>query len=191
MARNERTIAAPPEAVFATLIDARGYAYWVIGSMKVREVSSDWPRPGSRFHHTIGIGPLRLNDHTVVEEIEPDRFLQLKAKARPLGNARVKLTLERAPGGTRVTMNEDPADTLTAFVFMPLTHLLTRVRNARSLDRLAELAEGRRPIPGEEPGAPVRTPNGNGSIENPKMRERHAAVRAIPGIVADRLRRLR
>ena len=154
MARSERVIAASPEAVFNVLADPRGYAYWVIGSMEVRGASSDWPRAGSRFYHTVGIGPLRIKDHSVVEEVRPDRFLQLVAKARPLGNARVKLELEPAAGGTRITMIEDPADKLTAFVFQPLTHLFTWARNVRSLDRLAELAEGRRPIPATSPARP-------------------------------------
>ena len=177
MARTERVIAASPEAVYEVLTDPRSYAYWVIGSMEVRGASSDWPRPGSRFHHTVGMGPLRIKDHTVVEEARPNRFLQLRAKARPLGNARVKLELEQEDAGTRVTMIEDPADAPTAFLFMPLTHLVTRGRNVRSLDRLAELAEGRRPMPGDEPGAPERTPDGDGAVENPRMRARHAAWR--------------
>ena len=181
MARSERVIAASPEAVYEVLADPRGYAYWVIGSTEIRGASPDWPRPGSRFDHTVGVGPLRIKDHTVVEEARPNRFLQLRAKARPLGTARVKLELEEAGGGTRITMIEDPADPLTAFVFMPLTHLMTRARNLRSLDRLAELAEGRRPMPGDEPGAPARTPDGNGVIENPERRARHAAWRAAAG----------
>jgi uncharacterized protein YndB with AHSA1/START domain len=185
MARSERVIAASPEAVFDVLADPRGYAYWVIGSMEVRGASPDWPRAGSRFDHTIGVGPLRIKDHTVVEEVQPGRFLQLAAKARPLGNARVKLELGPAAGGTRITMIEDPADKLTAFVFQPLTHLLTRARNVRSLDRLAELAEGRRPIPGEEPGAPARFPDEPASVENPKMRERHAAWRGTARAARD------
>jgi len=181
MARTERVIAASPEAVYEVLTDPRGYAYWVIGSMEVRGASADWPRPGSRFHHTVGMGPLRIKDHTVVEEARPNRFLQLRAKARPLGNARVKLELAEEHGGTRITMIEDPADAPTAFLFMPLTQLVTRARNVRSLDRLAELAEGRRPMPGDEPGAPERTPDGDGPVENPLMRARHAAGREAVG----------
>jgi uncharacterized protein YndB with AHSA1/START domain len=184
VARNVHTIAAPPEAVFDVLADPRSYAYWVIGSMKIRDASPDWPQAGSRFDHTVGIGPLRLNDHTVVEEVRPGRFLQLRASAKPFGNARIKFELEPSDEGTRVTMIEDPADAPTAFVFTPLTHLLTRLRNVHSLDRLAELAEGRRPIPGDEPGAPVRTPDGPGAVENPRMRTRHQAARTAGRAVA-------
>ena len=176
MARNEHVIHAPPETVFGVLSDPRSYAYWVVGSEEVRAADVNWPAPGSRFQHTIKIGPVRLKDHSEVEEMRPGRFLQMRVKGRPLGTARVTLELEPADGGTRVTMIEDPADTASALMSNPLTHLLMRGRNLRSLERLAELAEGRTPIPGEEPGAPHRTPHGNGRVQNPAARERRQAM---------------
>jgi hypothetical protein len=118
-----------------------------VGSKAIRAADRDWPARGTRFHHTVGVGPLKVRDHTSVEDVEPGRYLQLRTKARPLGTARVKLELTGVPEGTRVTMTEQPADPVTAFLFMPLTHLATHLRNVRSLERLAELAEGRRPIP--------------------------------------------
>lgn len=185
MAQNERVIDAPPEDVFGVLADPRGYAYWVVGSIEIRDADPNWPQAGSRFHHTVGIGPLRVKDYTVVEDVDPGRFLQLETKTRPLGNARVKLELERLDSGTRVTMVEQPADKPTALVFMPLTHLLVRGRNVRSLDRLAELAEGRRPVPGDEPDAPTRTPHGEGSVVNPDaLARREAGGRATAALMA-------
>lgn len=179
MARTEHLIRATPEDVFGVLADPRGYAYWVVGSQAIRDADRAWPARGSRFHHTVKVGPLSLKDHSEVEDVEPGRFLQLKVNGRPMGTARVKLELEREDGGTRVTMTEDPADPGSAFAFTPLTHLLVRARNIRSLDRLAELAEGRMPMPGEEPEAPHRTVHGDGSIENPLARERRAALAAL------------
>lgn len=176
MARNEHVIHAPPETVFGVLSDPRSYAYWVVGSEEIRAADVTWPAPGSRFQHTVKIGPVRLKDHSEVEEMRPGRFLQMRVKGRPLGTARVTLELEPADGGTRVTMIEDPADTASALMSNPLTHLLMRGRNVHSLDRLAELAEGRTPIPGEEPGAPHRTPHGNGRVQNPAARERRRTM---------------
>jgi uncharacterized protein YndB with AHSA1/START domain len=172
LARNERIIKGSPRDVFDVLSDPRGYAYWVLGSMAIRDADPNWPAQGSRLHHTVGVGRLRIRDHTTVEAVESDAYLQLKADAGPMGSARVKLSLEEVEGGTRVTMVEDPADKATAFLFMPLTHLLMRGRNLRSLDRLAELAERRRPMPGEEPGASNRTFQGGGAVENPRARQR-------------------
>ena len=141
VARNSTHIAASPERVFEVLSDPATYGYWVVGSKEIRGADPDWPHRGSRFHHTVGFGPLEIKDSTAVELYEPPRRLRLRAKARPLGTALVTLTLAPEDGGTRVTMVEDPADTLTALIFNPLTHLLVRGRNAESLRRLKELAE--------------------------------------------------
>lgn len=175
MALNEHLVHAPPEAVFAVLADPRSYAYWVVGSEEIRDADRSWPAAGSRFHHTVKVGPLRLKDNSEVEDVRPGEFLQLKVKGRPIGTARVKIELERAAGGTRVTMIEDPADAASALMFNPLTHRLVRGRNARSLDRLAKLAEGSVAFPGDEPAAPYRTLDGNGAVQNPAARERREA----------------
>lgn len=172
MACVEHRIDTAPSAVFEVLADPRAYAYWVIGSIEIREADERWPDLGSRFHHTVGMGPLRVRDYTEVEKVEPGCFLQLKTRARPLGNARVTLTLEPEGGGTRVRMTEEPADRPTAIVFNPATDVLVHRRNERSLERLAELAEGRRPIPGDEPGASSKRPQSPGVVQNPEQRRR-------------------
>lgn len=148
MARNTTHINAPPERVFEVLTDPDSYGYWVVGSKEIRGADPDWPQPGSQFHHKVGFGPFTVADSTRVELNEPPRRLRLRAKARPLGTARVTMELKPADGGTEVTMIEDPADPLTAFVFNPLTHLLVRGRNVESLNRLKELAEDGGPSDG-------------------------------------------
>ena len=140
MARTERLIPASPERVFAVLADAGTYGYWVVGSDTIRDADPGWPAPGSRFHHRVGWGPLKVSDDTEVVSVDAPNCLELQARARPLGTARILLRLERRGGGTLVTMIEDPGDPLTWLVFNPLTHLLVRYRNAESLRRLEELA---------------------------------------------------
>ena len=56
MATNERYMAVPPEVVWDVLADTSGYAYWVVGSKAIRDADPAWPRPGAKFHHTIGVG---------------------------------------------------------------------------------------------------------------------------------------
>jgi uncharacterized protein YndB with AHSA1/START domain len=144
MARNDAFIAAPPAQVWAVLSDPDSYGYWVVGSKEIRDADPNWPAPQSRFHHTVGFGPFTVKDHTVCVRAEEPRLIELRAKARPLGTATVKLELRPEGNGTRVTMTEGPGDALTAFVFNPLTHLLVKGRNVESLRRLGELAERRR-----------------------------------------------
>ncbi|HEV3000985.1 MAG TPA: SRPBCC family protein [Solirubrobacteraceae bacterium] len=153
MAVNEIHIDAPPERVFAVLADWRSYGDWVVGSRLMRGADPGFPAAGTRFHHQIGWGPLNLNDHTTVLEVDQPRKLVLKAKARPLGTAVVALEMRRENSGTRVVLREDPGDSATAFVFNPLTHLLVRGRNTESLQRLKRLAE-ERPDVGREVDVP-------------------------------------
>jgi uncharacterized protein YndB with AHSA1/START domain len=140
MARNQRLIPASPERVFAVLSDPATYGHWVVGSDTIRDADEGWPDVGTRFHHRVGWGPIKVNDHTEVLAVDAPNRLQLKAKARPLGTATVTLILERRGAGTLVTMIEDAGDPLTRLVFNPLTHLLVRGRNAESLKRLEQLA---------------------------------------------------
>ncbi len=148
MAVNETYISAPPEKVFDVLSDPESYGYWVVGSKEIRDADRGWPAPGARFHHSVGYGPLTLGDDTVCERSERPNLIELRARARPLGTAIVRLDLRPEDRGTRVRMREDPGDALSAFVFTPLMHLLVRRRNSESLRRLAALAERR--------GAPAR-----------------------------------
>jgi len=143
MAVNEIHIDASPETLFEVLRDPDSYGHWVVGSKRVRDADREWPAPGSRFHHTVGFGPLTLDDHTLSLRAEPPRLLELRTKARPLGTAHVCIECRAEGTGALVTMREDAGDKLTALLFNPLTHLLVRGRNAESLRRLARLAEKR------------------------------------------------
>lgn len=140
MATNERFIPVPPEAVWDVLADADGYGYWVVGSKLIRDADAGWPAPGTRFHHTVGAGPVKVSDHTESLEARRPELLRIRAKARPLGTATVKLELRRADGGTLVRMTETPDGLASVMALNPVVHVLTRVRNAESLMRLEELA---------------------------------------------------
>ena len=140
MATNQRFMLAPPQAVWDALADAGGYGYWVVGSKTIRDADPGWPEPGSRFHHRIGVGPLTVADHTESLEARPPELLRLRAKGRPLGTATVTIELRPRDGGTAVRMTESPDGLYRALSFNPLTHAITKARNAESLMRLEELA---------------------------------------------------
>ena len=141
MAVNHLRIDAEPAEVFGYLADGQCYAEWVVGAKRIRAVDSGWPAPGTRIHHTVGGGPVTLDDHTEVLDIEPDRRLVLDARARPFGRARVELILEAAAGGTRVVMRELPVSLpgVVQGVLEPLLHL----RNGKALRRLRDGVRGR------------------------------------------------
>ncbi len=130
----------PPDAVWEALADHGGYGYWVVGSKVIRDADAEWPAPGSRFHHTIGVGALKVADHTESLEADPPRLLRMRTKARPIGTAQVTMEMTPRDGGTHVRMTENPDGVSAILVLNPLLHLLTKARNAESLMRLEELA---------------------------------------------------
>jgi uncharacterized protein YndB with AHSA1/START domain len=140
VATNQRFMPVPPQAVWDVLSDPGEYGYWVVGSKVIRDADAGWPAPGSRFHHTIGVGPFKLSDHTVALETERPHRMVLRAKGRPIGTARVTLTMTPRDGGTVVHMVENPDGVYRPLALNPLLHLLTIARNSESLMRLEELA---------------------------------------------------
>jgi uncharacterized protein YndB with AHSA1/START domain len=140
VATNQRHMPVAPEAVWDVLADPAGYADWVVGSKEVRDADPGFPAPGTRFHHTVGIGPVSLRDHTEVVAAERPSLMHLRAKARPLGTATV--VVEIAPGttGSVVRLTERPDGLYTPLALSPFVHVLTKLRNAESLRRLEELA---------------------------------------------------
>jgi uncharacterized protein YndB with AHSA1/START domain len=170
MAVVDTHVDAPPERCFEVLSDPRSYAYWVVGSREIRGADPDWPARGSKFHHTFEGG---IQDHTVVEEVEPNRRLRMRAKARPFGTAFVTVTMRPEDRGSRVVLEEEPADRLTRLFFNPLLDRLLHTRNEDSVSRLKELAEGTVPIPdGDLREGPVESP---GRAEREGVRPQPAA----------------
>lgn len=144
MAVNSTVVAAPPAQVYAVLADGWCYGDWVTGSKRIRAVDATWPAPGSKFHHTFGVGPLALNDSTQVLEAEPDRRIVLQVRGRPVGVGQVRIELApAAEGGTEVVMEEHPVRGLARAIDNPLLDGLVKARNAESLRRLKDLVESR------------------------------------------------
>ena len=141
MATNEDQFAVPPERVFAVLSDPESYADWVVGSQSIRDADPNWPAVGTRFYHRVGAGPLTIKDHTEVLEADPPHRLLLRARARPLGTAKVELVLAPRAGGTHVTMTEVAGDPLSKLVLNRLTDPLVHRRNRESLRRLRRISE--------------------------------------------------
>ncbi len=141
MATNHIQITVTPDEVFAALAHPANYGDWVVGSDVIRDADPEWPKVGSRFYHRVGVGPLKLNDHTEVLEVDPPHRLIMHARARPLGTAEVSMQLAERDGGTFVTMTEKAGNRLSRLMLNRLTDPLIRLRNAESLRRLKRIAE--------------------------------------------------
>jgi uncharacterized protein YndB with AHSA1/START domain len=136
VATNTREMPAPPEQVWAVLADPEKYGKWVVGAKEVRSSEGNWPAKGARFHHTVGIWPLHIRDHTSVMESDRPHRLVLQAKVRPIGFARIELELSASAGGTQVAMTEEPSAPYLARMARRLFDPVIYLRNGEALRRL-------------------------------------------------------
>jgi uncharacterized protein YndB with AHSA1/START domain len=143
MAYTSRTLLAPREAVWDTLIDPGTYPDWLIGASKIRNVDRSWPGVGSRFQHRVGIGWLSIPDHSEVVAIGPGRLLRLEVKARPLVSAVVTFVLVSDGTGTAVAIEEEPKLRTIGNIVRPVMDPTIHIRNHRSLRRLDRVVQER------------------------------------------------
>jgi hypothetical protein len=132
-----------PRQVFDVLRDGSTYGDWVVGTRTTSEVQPEWPAEGTRIRWRAGRWPLRTQDVTVSLRYEPDRLLELEAKAWPMGTAHVLLLAEPADEGTLVVMEESPLRGPAARLHNPLLDMLITGRNVETLRRLDRLARSR------------------------------------------------
>ncbi|MDQ6649669.1 MAG: SRPBCC family protein [Actinomycetota bacterium] len=141
MSVNRARMAATPPTVFAVLRNGFSYSDWVVGTKQIRAVDDSWPAPGSLLHHSVGLGPIRLSDDTKVLSVEPDRCLEMEARAWPAGTARVEIRLTAAGAGTDVEIEEHPLRGTAAALHNPLFDLVLWLRNVETLRRLKRIVE--------------------------------------------------
>ena len=134
---------ATPEAVYAALSDGWLYSGWVVGTSHMRAVEKDWPAVGTRLFHASGIWPAALRDETQVEESSPGERLVMTARGRPVGEARIEITLTPEGTATLVTMTETPVSGPGRWVHNPVTEALLVRRNVEGLARLTAIVERR------------------------------------------------
>ncbi len=145
MARNTIQIDRPIQQVFDQLLVPENFGEWVVGAKRIRGTSGNWPSEGAKFHHTVGVGPLKIADTTKIEEIQAPERLVLEARAFPLGDARVDLHLvSTTDGSTQVVMVEEVIGGPAKLIPGPINERMIYLRNRRSLRRLRRLILRRR-----------------------------------------------
>jgi hypothetical protein len=170
----DAVLGAPIDAVASVLRDPRAYDGVVVGSRRVRWFDAAWPAPGSRFHHTVGFGPVTIRDHTEVLVDDLPARLELATGVRPLGVLRAVFRLTEERDGTRVEMTEGPLSGLVTRIWSWPLEALTRVRNQATLRRLGDLATARAQLQALDGG-----PNG-GEYPNPGAGARAAGRSGRP-----------
>ena len=143
MTINTRVIDTTPDRVWDVLADGWLYPLWVVGATRMRAVDATWPDVGSKIHHSVGVWPAVLDDDTEVLECDPGRFLRLRARGWPLGEAEVAIRLTAQGAGTLVAIDEEAVSGPGSYLPEPVKAVSIKIRNVESLRRLAFLAEGR------------------------------------------------
>jgi uncharacterized protein YndB with AHSA1/START domain len=143
MSSNTRLVDATPQAVWDVLSDGWLYPLWVVGASRMREVDDTWPEVGSRLHHSVGVWPLLVDDHTEVLDVTPGASLTLRARAWPGGEAKVHVRLTPSGQRTEVRIDEDVVTGPARLAPRPVRGLSLKWRNEESLRRLAFVAERR------------------------------------------------
>lgn len=137
MATVRRHIDRPRDVVFKTIADPSTFPDWLVGNKGIRYIDPDWPRPGTKFGHRVGLGgPITLEDNTESLAAEPARLLKLHARFRPFGRAHVTFELADEQAGTLVTMEEHLVGPFA--VLEPVADPLIGARNRKTLDNLDE-----------------------------------------------------
>jgi uncharacterized protein YndB with AHSA1/START domain len=143
MSRNTRHVDVPPATVWEVLADGWLYAVWVVGASRMREVEDAWPSVGSRIHHSVGVWPLLIDDHTEVLEAVPASLLRLHVRGWPAGAGEVTIRLTASDAGTEISMDEDAVAGPGMLVPAPLRSGILHWRNDEALRRLGYVAERR------------------------------------------------
>ncbi|MFF9268154.1 SRPBCC family protein [Streptomyces rochei] len=156
MAVRHRLIQASPQAVWDVLADGDRYVEWVVGPSDVTPQSGRWPQVGATIAYEIRLGPVRLNNESVVRRFVAGSELEIEAKAGPLGTARIAIELRPWGEQCLVIVDEHPLRGPGGLLHNVGVEALIQVRHRAMLARLAKLCEagdGCRPDPADSTGS--------------------------------------
>ncbi|GGY99860.1 SRPBCC family protein [Streptomyces poonensis] len=141
MAVRHRLIKCSPHHVWSVLADGTRYAEWVVGTSVSRPEHGQWPEVGSAIHYEIRIGPLTLENRTVVRYCEEGRELGLEAHAGPLGTARIVIEVRPWGEDTLVLIDEHPLSGVGGMLHNVAMEAVIQIRHRAMLKRLADVCE--------------------------------------------------
>lgn len=167
MAVRHRLVQATPQAVWDVLADGNLYADWVVGTSDSTPGAGQWPQVGATLTYEVRLGPLRLNNESVVRHKVDGSLLEIEAKAGSLGTARISVELRPWGEQCLVIVDEHPLRGPGGLLHNAGAEALIQVRHRTMLARLARLCEaeagGRsRPDPSDTAGSVEYRPGTSG-----------------------------
>jgi hypothetical protein len=130
-----------PGVVWDVLADGHRYAEWVVGTSESHPVRGQWPRTGAAIRYQVRLGPVRLDNETVVRSCEEGSRLELEAHAGVLGTARIAIELRPWGENCLVIVDEHPLRGAGGRFHNVGFEALIQLRHRTMLARLARLCE--------------------------------------------------
>ncbi|WP_030245865.1 MULTISPECIES: SRPBCC family protein [unclassified Streptomyces] len=153
MAVRHRLIRVSPSAVWDVLADGTRYGEWVVGTSESHPVRGQWPHKNAAIRYRIRLGPVQLDNETVVRHCEEGTHLELEAKAGALGTARIAIELRPWGEHCLVIVDEHPLRGAGGRLHNVGFEALIQLRHRTMLARLARLCEDKSRDAGSAPRA--------------------------------------
>lgn len=141
MAVRHRLIRVSPSAVWDVLADGNRYAEWVVGTSESHPVRGQWPHKNAAIQYQVQLGPVRLDNETIVRHCEAGTRLELEAKAGVLGTARIAIELRPWGEHCLVIVDEHPLQGAGGRLHNAGFEAVIQLRHRTMLARLAKLCE--------------------------------------------------
>jgi hypothetical protein len=137
-----------PGVVWDVLADGHRYAEWVVGTSESHPVRGQWPRTGAAIRYEVRLGPVRVDNETVVRLCEEGARLELEAHAGVLGTARIAIELRPWGEHCLVIVDEHPLQGAGGRLHNVGFEALIQLRHRTMLARLAKICEAEAQTPG-------------------------------------------
>ncbi|MFE8990446.1 SRPBCC family protein [Streptomyces collinus] len=148
MAVRHHLIRVGPGVVWDVLADGHRYAEWVVGTSESHPVRGQWPRTGAAIRYEVRLGPVRVDNETVVRLCEEGARLELEAHAGALGTARIAIELRPWGEHCLVIVDEHPLQGAGGRLHNVGFEVLIQLRHRTMLARLAKICEAEAQSPG-------------------------------------------
>jgi carbon monoxide dehydrogenase subunit G len=138
-------IAAPPEAVWAVVMDPQRLADWVTIHRHLGEVSNGAPKPGFRMDQTLHLRGANFKVHWELAECDAGRRAVWHGRGPARSRATTEYIVEPDGAGTRFHYRNEfhpPLGPLGAAASRALIGGISEREATRTLERLKALLEG-------------------------------------------------
>ncbi len=142
--RSAVTIAAPPDAVWAVVMDARRVGEWVTIHRELREVSSDPPREGAIMEQILHLRGADIRVRWLLVECSEPQYARWEGRGPARSKAHIEYRLTAIAGGTRFDYQNEflpPLGPVGALASRTVMGQTPQREADRSLAALRELIE--------------------------------------------------